>query len=189
MNKSTIFAAFILALFLLSCGDSSVNIDEDSMEKPSSDSNSGASPGSSNPGGTSKQTANAVIITLTYWESKETDGFGSKDLDPRIYFKVIAKNGNATLSSNNTSDLLYADDIGQSWSGSKKSSAISFNTSATELQIHAVVIERDVLANDDISPGYYMYLKPPFYIESGSYTLDYGTGKSKVRFNYEFVWQ
>jgi len=193
MNKATIFATIAFALFLLSCGDSSVNIDENAMEKPSSNSNNGSSNPDNpptNPPGTTPQTANAVIITLTYWESKETDGLGSKALDPRIYFKVIAKNGNTTVSSNNTSDLLYADDIGQTWSGSKKSSAIPFITSATELQIHAVVIERDALENDDISPGSYMYFKPPFYIESDSYTLDYGTtGKSKVRFNYEFVWQ
>jgi uncharacterized repeat protein (TIGR02543 family) len=139
-----------------------------------------------------EQVANAVIITLTYWETKETDGlFGTdKALDPRIYFKVIAKNGNATVSSNNTSDLLYADDVGQTWSGSKKSSPIPFVTSASELRIEAVVIERDPAFDDDISPGYYMSFSPPFRSgKSGTETLDYGNGKSKVRFNYEFVWQ
>jgi hypothetical protein len=138
-----------------------------------------------------EQVANAIVITLTYWETKETDGlFGDKALDPRIYFKVIAKNGNTTVSNNKTSDLLNADDIGQTWSGSKKSSAIPFVTSASELQIHAVVIEKDLLSDDDISPGYYMGFYPPFRSgSSGSETLDYGNGKSKVRFNYEFVWQ
>jgi uncharacterized repeat protein (TIGR02543 family) len=139
-----------------------------------------------------EQVANAVIITLTYWETKETDGLLGTDkaLDPRIYFKVIAKNGNATVSSNNTSDLLNADNVGQTWSGSKRSSAIPFVTSANELQIHAVVIEKDPLADDDISPGYYMSFDPPFRSgRSGSETLDYGNGKSKVRFNYEFIWR
>jgi len=137
------------------------------------------------------QIANAVIITLRYWETKETDGLlgGDKDLDPRISFNVIARQGGKTVSSNSTGALLDRDNVGQTWSGSAKSSSIPFISSADELRIEAVVIEKDPLANDDISPGYYSVFKPPFVNASGTATLDYGSGKSKVRYDYEFVWR
>jgi len=137
------------------------------------------------------QTANAVIITLRYWETKETDGLlgTDKDLDPKISFNVIARQGGKTVSNNSTGALLDRDNVGQTWSGSAKSSPIPFISSADELRIEAVVIEKDPLANDDISPGYYSVFKPPFVSASGTATLDYGNGKSKVRYDYEFVWQ
>jgi hypothetical protein len=137
------------------------------------------------------QTANAVIITLRYWETKETDGlFGTdKDLDPKISFNVIARQGGKTVSNNSTGALLNRDNVGQTWSGSARSSAIPFISSADELRIEAVVIEKDPLADDDISPGYYSVFKPPFVSASGTATLDYGSGKSKVRYDYEFVWR
>jgi len=137
-----------------------------------------------------EQTANAVIITLRYWESKETDGiFGSKLLDPRISFIVTSRQGGKTASTNKTGYLLDKDDLGQTWSGSSKSSPVPFITSADEVRIEAFVEEKDVLSNDDISPGYYVVFYPPFRISSGTETLDYGNGKSKVRFDYEFVWR
>jgi len=137
------------------------------------------------------QTANAVIITLRYWETKETDGLfgGDKDLDPKISFNVIARQGGKTVSSNSTGALLDKDNVGQTWSGSAKSSPIPFISSADELRIEAVVIEKDPLADDDISPGYSVVFYPPFRTRSGTETLDYGKGKSKVRFDYEFVWR
>jgi len=137
-----------------------------------------------------EQVANSVIITLKYWESKETDGiFGSKLLDPRISFKVISIQGGKTVSTNKTGYLLDKDDLGQTWSGSSKSSPVPFITSADEVRIEAFVEEKDVLVNDDISPGYYSVFKPPFSIRSGTATLDYGSGKSKVSYDYEFVWR
>jgi hypothetical protein len=135
--------------------------------------------------------ANAVIITLKYWETKETDGLLGTDkaLDPKISFNVIARQGSKTVSNNSTGALLDRDNVGQTWSGSSKSSPIPFITSADELRIVATVIEKDPLADDDISPGYYATFSPPFYTGSGKKTLDYGGGKSKVIFDYEFVWQ
>jgi uncharacterized repeat protein (TIGR02543 family) len=136
------------------------------------------------------QIANAVIITLTYWETKETDLLGDRDLDPRIYFQVNAVQGTTAVSRNTTGDLLNRDNIGQSWSGNSKSLAIPFVSQADELDIFAVVIEKDPLASDDISPGY----GKAFYLPvrsgtKGSATMDYSGGKSKVSFDYEFIWQ
>ncbi len=135
--------------------------------------------------------ANSIIITLTYWETKETDGlFGTdKALDPKISFNVISRQDGRNVSNNSTGALLDRDNVGQTWSGSAKSSAIPFITSADELRIQAIVIEKDPLADDDISPGYYKVFSPPFKVGSGTVTLDYGNGKSKVRFDYEFVWR
>jgi hypothetical protein len=217
MNKATVFATLALTLFLLSCGDNSVNIngqasslycdfgpvtqygggcfeisDASECDTQWGEIVSVCSDGSGNNNGGTQQTANAVIITLTYWETKETDGLLGTDkaLDPKISFNVIALQGGRGVSANSTSALLDADNVGQTWSGSKKSSPIPFASSADELQIHATVIEKDPLANDDISPGYYTRFYPPFSVgRSGSHTLDYGNGKSKVSFNYEFVKQ
>jgi len=142
-----------------------------------------------------EQVANAVIITLTYWESKETDGaLGSTKLDPKIWFEVEALQGGKSVSNNSTSALLDKTDLGQSWSGSSKSSAIPFIPSADELRIYAVVKEKDTAFDDDISPGTYASWKkstnpiPPAGY-SNSTTLGYDGGKSKVSFSYEFVWR
>jgi len=133
--------------------------------------------------------ANAVVITLTYWETKERDLLDTK-LDPEIYFQVMAYENGARVTNNRTTSLLKADDVGQSWSGYSKSSPISFAGSADEVRIYAVVIERDPLANDDISPGYYAGFDKPFVSGAGgSKTLNYGNGKSKVSFDYSFVSQ
>ncbi|GBU25422.1 hypothetical protein R83H12_02065 [Fibrobacteria bacterium R8-3-H12] len=182
--KRTIFSALVLALFLLSCGDSSVNING------SDDDDSGGG-GSNNNGSATKQTANSIIITLRYWETKEKDGLlnTDKDLDPKIYFNVIARQGGKIVSNNSTSALLDKDNVGQSWSGSSKSSPIPFTPSADELRIEAIVVEKDPLVNDDISPGYYKSFGSPFTLGNGTVTLDYGSGKSKVSFDYEFVWR
>jgi len=92
--------------------------------------------------------------------------------------------------TNKTGYLLNADDLGQTWSGSSKSSPISFTPSADEVCVKAYVEEKDVLANDDISPGEYYCFSSPFTLKSGTMTYDYGSsGKSKVRFDYEFVWR
>jgi len=131
--------------------------------------------------------ANAVVVTLTYWETKETDLLDTK-LDPEIYFNVIAYENGKQVSKNSTTSLLKADNVGQTWSGYSKSSPIPFVGTANELRVYAVVIERDPLANDDISPGYYGGFDPPFISGArGSKTLNYGSGKSKVSFDYEFV--
>jgi uncharacterized repeat protein (TIGR02543 family) len=136
-----------------------------------------------------EQKADAIIITLKYWETKETDFLGDRDLDPRIYFNVIARQGGRNVSNNSTGDLLNKDNVGQSWSGSSRSSRIAFDSSADTLRVEAVVMEKDPLASDDISPGYhYLFYIPAISVgTSGSATLEYGTGKSKVRFDYEFV--
>jgi len=189
----------LAALFLFSCGDSSVNIEGADVEgtdnsgnnvTPPPNNNNSDSNNSGGSGGGTGYVANSVIITLRYWESKETDGlFGSKLLDPRISFIVTSRQGGRTVSTNKTGYLLDKDDLGQTWSGSSKSSPVPFITSADEVRIEAFVEEKDVLSNDDISPGYYVVFYPPFRISSGTETLDYGNGKSKVRFDYEFVWQ
>jgi len=156
----------------------------------SSDGGGGGGDGGNNGNNNHNQVANAVIITLRYWETKETDGLLGTDklLDPKISFNVIARQNGKTVSSNSTSALLDRDNVGQTWNGSAISLPIPFITSADEIRIYAVVIEKDPLSNDDISPGYYVAFLPPFYTSSGTETLDYGNGKSKVRFDYEFVW-
>jgi len=166
MKKITISLAAVLLLF--SCGDE-------------------ATEALVGPGGVIS--ANAVVITLTYWETKEKDLFDTK-LDPEIYFEVMAYENGKQVTNNKTTALLKADDVGQSWSGYSKSSPISFAASADKLRIYAVVIERDPLASDDISPGEYAAFDPPFVSgDNGSKTLNYSTGKSKVSFNYSFVSQ
>jgi len=185
MKKLTVLATLALALLLLSCGDSSVNINGSDEDDPGGNGNN------NNNNNGSAQTANAIIITLLYWESKETDGlFGSKALDPRISFIVTSVQGGKTVLTNKTGYLLNADDLGQTWSGSSKSSPISFTTSADKVCVDALVEEKDGLINDDISPGEYKCFPSPFTRKSGTMTFDYGSsGKSKVRFDYEFVWR
>jgi hypothetical protein len=140
-----------------------------------------------NGGGTTQQAANAVVLTLTYWQTKDTDVGG---LDPRIHFKVTAYKDKKSISSNNSNTLLDAENISATWAGSKKSSPIPFASQADSVTISAVVIEKDTFSDDDISPGYYVIFYPPFYDgRSGSHTLDYGYGLSKVSFNYEFIRQ
>jgi uncharacterized repeat protein (TIGR02543 family) len=134
-----------------------------------------------------RQAANAVIITLTNWETTATDAGG---LDPRIHFVVSAiQNGNR-VSLNTTGYLLDRQDITNRWTGNVSSSPISFAMQADELQITAVVVEKDLLANDDISPGYSTIFTLPVYSgSSGSKVLDYGSGKSRVTYSYEFIRQ
>ena len=116
------------------------------------------------------RTANAVIITLTYWETTVTDPGGP---DPRIHFRVVAVQGSREVSSNNTSALLDAQDIGQTWSGSRRSSAIPFIEQADELRIYAVVVEKDLLFNDDISPGHFgRFTLPRSSNDTGTMTLE-----------------
>jgi len=129
---------------------------------------------------TQRQVASAVIITLTYWASTDTDVGG---LDPTIYFRVSY--GSTTKT---TETLLYETDIGQSWSGSSSSSPVSFSTSASSIRIEAVVKERDLLFDDDISPGTSSTISLPKYVgDTGTLTLGYGSGKSTVTYRYEFV--
>jgi hypothetical protein len=208
MKKVPVVIAF--ALFLLSCGDSSVNISGvDNSGNSSSDdcyyygycddyysssrlSSSGtlwqsSSSLRSSSSVTPLQTANAVILTLTYWNSTDTDVGG---LDPKIYFTVTAFQNRSRVSNNNSNVLLDAQDISVPWTGSAKSSPIPFVSQADSLVIKAVVIEKDLLSDDDISPGYYTYWKQiPYAGHSGSTTLDYGYGKSMVKFNFEFIRQ
>jgi len=165
MKKVLALSAMALTLSVFSCGDVADSI----------------------VGGGGVIAANAVIVTLTYWETKETDLLDSK-LDPEIYFNVVAYESGRQVSKNSTTSLLRADNVGQTWSGYSKSSPISFVGTADELRIYAVVIERDPLANDDISPGYYAGFDSPFVSGvRGSKTLNYGSGKSKVSLDYEFV--
>ena len=154
----------------------SVNIS--GVEDPSS---------SSSTPSTTPQTANAVVITLTYWHTKDTDIGG---LDPRIHFRVTAFQNGKSVSDNNSNVLLDAQDIPATWTGSQRSSPVPFVNQADSLVIRAVVIEKDALSNDDISPDYYTYWKTiPPNGHFGSTTLDYGSGLSKVSFDYEFIRQ
>jgi hypothetical protein len=51
-------------------------------------------------------------------------------------------------------------------------------------------MKKDTFSDDDISPGYYTAYYAPFNVgRSGSTTNDYGSGKSKVNYNYEFIRQ
>ena len=193
-----------ISVFLLSCTDMerdneydmhAVNyIGDNSGESSSSSTGTSNNPSSSSngtssssSGGSLPQTANAIILTLTYWRTIDTDIGG---LDPKIYFKVIAHQNGRIISNNNSDVLLNAEDISATWTGSKKSSPVPFASQSDSLVIKAVVIEKDVFSDDDISPGYYTYWKPvPSAGRSGSTTLDYGSGKSTVRFNYEFIRQ
>lgn len=136
---------------------------------------------------TTAQTANAVILTLTSWQTKDTDAGG---LDPHIYFRVIAYRDKKIVSDNKSGVLLDAQDIAATWSGSKRSSAVPFVPQADSLIIRAVVLEKDLLANDDISPGYYTVWKTiPTDGHSGSDVMEYGSGKSRVGYKYEFIRQ
>ncbi len=176
MKKFTFTA---LILFLISCGDSSVNIDGAEEESNSS------TPSSSSV--TSDEIANAVVLTLTYWQTKDTDAGG---LDPKIYFIVTAFQNGKSISNNTSNVLLDAQDISATWTGSKRSSPVPLAQQADSLVIGAVVIEKDTFSDDDISPGYIVNWKPvPKAGHSGSTTLDYGNGLSKVGFSYEFVRQ
>jgi len=179
---------FALVSLLVSCGDNSVNIngaeeDQNGYYNPSTPSSS-SRPSSS---ATSVQTANAVVLTLTYWQTTDTDIGG---LDPKIYFKVRAYQNGRNISDNNSNVLLNEQDISNTWTGSKRSSPVPLAQQADSLVISAVVIEKDTFSDDDISPGYYTYWNGvPSAGYSGSTTLDYGYGKSMVRFSYEFIRQ
>jgi len=205
--------ATLVFVFLLSCGDNSVNINGVEISSSSyyysecydyyydyyyeceysssslkySSSSLKYSSSSYYNSNTDKQAANAVVLTLTYWQTKDTDIGG---LDPKIYFKVTAYQNGKSVSTKNSDVLLDAQDIPATWTGSKKSSPVSFTSQADSVTIKAVVIEKDSFSDDDISPGYYVIFYSPFYVgRSGSETLDYGYGLSTVRFNYEFVKQ
>ena len=133
------------------------------------------------------QTANAVVITLTYWRTTDTDIGG---LDPKIYFRVRAYLNGKNISDNKSNVLLDEQDISNTWTGYKRSSPVPLAQQADSLVISAVVVEKDTFSDDDISPGYYTYwdgVPPVGY--SGSTTLDYGYGKSTVDFDYEFIRQ
>jgi hypothetical protein len=133
------------------------------------------------------QTANAVILTLTYWQTTDTDLNG---LDPKIYFRVRAYLSGKNISDNNSNVLLDEQDISNTWTGSKRSSPVALAQQADSLVIGAVVLEKDTFADDDISPGYHTYWRGvPQVGHSGSATLNYGSGKSTVRYNYEFIRQ
>jgi hypothetical protein len=163
MRRVTVLLA-VVATFLFSCG-----------ENPAS--GGGATP------------ANAIRITLTYWETHETDLLDSK-LDPRIYFRIISRQNGATIRTSETGYLLNRDNVGQRWSGNSVSSPITFAESADEIRVYAVVMESDPAVSDDISPGYSKALYAPFHKGvSGSASLGYGSGKSSVDFSYEFLTQ
>ncbi|MCL1967671.1 MAG: hypothetical protein FWF67_07280 [Fibromonadales bacterium] len=182
----------LAALFLFSCGDSSVNIEGHEDSDNNSNSPGNPPPNNNNSGGnnnsvTPQQAANAVVLTLTYWQTKDTDIGG---LDPKIYFKVTAYKDRKVASNNNSNTLLDENNIAATWTGSKKSSPVPFASQADSVIINAVVIEKDTFSDDDISPGYYVIFYPPFNDgRTGSYTLDYGSGLSKVSFNYQFIRQ
>jgi len=137
------------------------------------------------------QTANAVIITLTSWQTTEDDGLLGGGLDPRIHFVVTAYLNGRQISSNTTGYLLDEQDIAKSWTGEKRSSPVQFANQADSLVIRAVVVEKDLAFDDDISPGYVSYFKPiPAAGRTGSTVLEYGTsGKSRVGYSYELILQ
>jgi hypothetical protein len=103
---------------------------------------------------------------------------------------VIAYRNGSQISNNNSNVLLNEQDIAKTWSGSKRSSPVAFGSQADEVHVYAIVVEKDTFFDDDISPGYYAVYSSPFDAgRSGSTTLNYGSGKSAVRYNYEFVRQ
>ncbi|GBU22625.1 hypothetical protein R80B4_02536 [Fibrobacteres bacterium R8-0-B4] len=137
------------------------------------------------------QASNAVVITLTDWSMKETDLLGDTKLDPKISFDVIAVKNGSIVSNNSTGALLDRDNVGQSWSGYAVSSPVPFISSADEIRIKPVVIEKDPLASDDISPRSYDYWSPiPSAGSSGYSTIGtVSTGTSQISYRYEFIWQ
>jgi len=135
-----------------------------------------------------EQGANAVRITLTYWNTTETDVLGDKKLDPRIYFNVHSYQNGKIARTDKTNNLLDQDNLGQTWSGSSKSSPVMFMETASEVRIEAVVTEQDPLVSDDISPGYWsVFTLPVSAGRTGSATLE--GGKSTVRYSFEFLRQ
>jgi hypothetical protein len=180
---------FTLVSLLVSCGDNSVNINgsEEDQNGPYNPSTPSSSSRPSSSSVTPVQTANAVILTLTYWRTTDTDIGG---LDPKIYFRVRSYQNGRNISDNNSNALLDEQDISNTWTGSKRSSPVALAQQADSLVINAVVIEKDTFSNDDISPSYYVYWNGvPSAGHSGSETLDYGYGKSTVSFKYEFIRQ
>jgi hypothetical protein len=134
---------------------------------------------------------NAVVITLTYWETDYTDGtLTGNDPDPQIYFVVTATQGNLQHPKN--SDIfLEQDNLKSPWTGSI-SKTIQFASPADKIVIEAVVIEKNALTSSTyISPGYINVFEPaPAVGKSGLGTLDYGPDRkksSKVNYSYEFI--
>ncbi len=131
--------------------------------------------------------ANAVIITLTRWVTKDTDVGG---VDPRIHFVVTAFRNKKRISSNATAYLINGEDVASSWNGHVKSAPVPFASQADSLVIDAVVVEKDLLANDDISPGYVnVWTVIPEAGSFGSRVMDYGNRYSRVEYDYEFIAQ
>jgi hypothetical protein len=135
--------------------------------------------GTDSPTGGDNQPANSVIITLTSWEA-------TKKMNPKVTFTVEGYKNSSVLSTKTSNVLLeikgYTD-----WQGSKESSPLSFAQQADSIIISAKVMDVGMIYDDNISPGYKVVFHPPFNVgKSGSQTLNYGTGKSKVSFNYEF---
>jgi len=181
MKKVLACSVTFLALSLFSCGDTGVNVGG------GGDDGGGGGGG----GGGGKKASNAVVITLTGWETKETDLLGDTKLDPKISFTVTAIQGGRVVSNNSTGALLDQDNVGQSWSGNARSSPVPFISSADELRIYATVIEKDPLASDDISPNYYAsWMDIPSAGYSGSTSIGQSAkGTSKVTFSYQFISQ
>jgi len=178
MKKVFAFSAMALALSLVSCGNTGVNVGS------GGDSSSGG--GGSGGGSTQTQPANAIVITLRSWETVYSEKLGGKP-DPTVYFRVNGVRGGSVVSSNTTENLLNKTDI-SSWSGTSKSLPVRFSMDSDSIRIDAIVIEKDLLADDDWSPGYFTRIRRPLNVgRTGSVTLDYGSGKSAVRFDYELV--
>jgi len=169
--------AVALTLFLFSCGDTSVNI------------NNGHDDGGGSGGGGGggditppSQIANAIVITLTSWQTTRTG-----TVNPRISFGVLTFRNGRGSTVENTGTLLSERDM-RSWTGSRRSSPVSFDSQADKLEIWPYVYHVGALWDTDISPGYYISLDLPVYAgRSGNATFNYGAGDSRVSISYEFV--
>jgi hypothetical protein len=208
MNKTKFIllaASFVFAIALFSCGNDSVNINGSGSNLYCDMGSDGCfeirdasecylrgevvSICSNDPGGTiqppQRQKANAIVITLKSWKTTYRKPL-NRQPDPEIYFRVNGVSSGTVVSSQNSDVLLKSKGI-SSWSGSKKSLPVRFSESADSIRIDAIVSDIGVW-DTDISPGYFVRIHSPLYEgKTGSYTLDYGSGKSKVSFDYEFI--
>jgi len=130
---------------------------------------------------------NAITITLTSWEKERAGIIGSSYAKPKISFIVMAFQNEALISIDYATMLEATSSIA-TWTGSV-SKDISFNSQADYLRVIAEVIDVGLILDTDISPGYFQVWRSPLPAVnfSGSSTMDFGEGKSKVTYNYKFI--
>lgn len=128
---------------------------------------------------------NAIALTLTdYKENGYNDAFNG-NADPIISFMVESYLGNQLKTAVDGKTLLNLSDVG-TWTGIAKDT-IDIYENADSVVVHGVVLDKDVLFNDDISPGYIMSV---YNFKNGDYntfTLAAGSGGSSLTFTYRFI--